>query len=411
VGTDTHALTGQEFPAAYFATSLTHEFGYFGDTPFTSAPIEELNLLGGPVVCSPTVPTENWAAFGTADGLGLILAVPPQPYLSSDWLLCLLAHVTPAVGYISPLAYFDVPPGAVREETIYLIPGPIDSGRAIVYDLIPHTTWTFDLNSTEGWTSNSTSVSVIEGILMAYLSPVDWLDSHDSLWIMGGITPTVSIRARSRDTASTICLQFITAKDPSWDSNKTECVQVASTNFGAYEFRMQRNASWNGNAITQLRLTALKPGWLEMDSLKVNQAGHAWEFETNGNSEGWLAWSQLETLQVNDGFLSTRSTGTDPYMGSPGALKIDAATLSLVEFRMKVSAGTLGQLFFITESDEAYDEIKSLPFSVIADGQFHTYTLDMSVVSQWNGTISQIRLDPTDTSASIEIDYLRVKGK
>jgi hypothetical protein len=170
VGTDTHALTGQEFPAAYFATSLTHEFGYFGDTPFTSAPIEELNLLGGPVVCSPTVPTENWAAFGTADGLGLILAVPPQPYLSSDWLLCLLAHVTPAVGYISPLAYFDVPPGAVREETIYLIPGPIDSGRAIVYDLIPHTTWTFDLNSTEGWTSNSTSVSVIEGILMAYQS-------------------------------------------------------------------------------------------------------------------------------------------------------------------------------------------------------------------------------------------------
>jgi hypothetical protein len=174
---------------------------------------------------------------------------------------------------------------------------------------------------------------------------------------------------------------------------------------------MQGNTAWNGNAIPQLRLTASKPGWLEIDSLKINQHGYAWEFETDADSEGWLAWSQLETLQVNKGLLSTRSTGSDPYMGSPDALSIDAATLSLIEFRMKVSAGTLGELFFITDSDEVYDGNKSLPFSVIADGQFHTYTLDMSVVSQWQGTIRQLRLDPTDTSAEIEIDYVRVRGR
>jgi hypothetical protein len=315
------------------------------------------------------------------------------------------------VGYITPIAYFDVPPGAIREETIYLIPGPIDSGRAIVYDLIPHTIWTFDLNSTEGWTSSSTPVSVVNGVLSAYFSPADWLTSRDGLQINGAITPTVSIRTRFIDTASTICLQFIIATDSSWNSSKSECVLVAPNNFHTYEFPMQGNTAWNGNAIPQLRLTASKPGWLEIDSLNINQHGYAWEFETDADSEGWLAWSQLETLQVNKGLLSTRSTGSDPYMGSPDALSIDAATLSLIELRMKVSAGTLGELFFITDSDEVYDGNKSLLFSVIADGQFHTYTLDMSVVSQWQGTIRQLRLDPTDTSAEIEIDYVRVRGR
>jgi hypothetical protein len=32
----------------------------------------------------------------------------------------------------------------------------------------------------------------------------------------------------------------------------------------------------------------------------------------------------------------------------------------------------------------------------------------MSAVKGWNGTITQIRLDPTDTQASVEVDNIRM---
>ena len=202
-GTDNHRLTSQEFPAAYFAPSLTREFGYFGAAPFTGAPIEELNRVEGPSGCPDVAPTENWAAFGTSGGLGLILAVPPQPYIASAaWHLCLVRHDTQAVGYIAPAALFDIPPKAIREETVYLIPGPIDKGRAVVYDLIPHTSWMFDLNSLEGWhnTLPQQPDMVENGILSAHLSADRFLMSRADLHISGAIAQTVTLRARAKDT-------------------------------------------------------------------------------------------------------------------------------------------------------------------------------------------------------------------
>jgi hypothetical protein len=135
----------------------------------------------------------------------------------------------------------------------------------------------------------------------------------------------------------------------------------------------------------------------------------AWEFKTAGDAEGWSAWNQLAPLQVSDGHLLTQSSGDDPYMGSR-ELNVDAKALPLVEINMKVAAGVAAQLFFITDADDTYDESKSLRFDIQSDGEFHTYTLDMSKVPGWKGKIRQIRLDPTETRAAIEIDYIHMIG-
>ena len=405
-GTDTHALASQEFPAAYFATSLTHEYSYFGDAPFTGAPIEEARLVGGPVVCPPVVPTENWAAFGTAEGLGLILAVPPQAYLSSDWLLCLLSHVTPAVGYISPLAQFDVPPGSVREETIYLIPGLIEEGRGIVYDLIPHTAWTFDLNSLEGWRATAEKASVENGVLTTSLSPDSHLTSFANLHIPGVIA-SVTMRARTKERNADICLHFITTSDPYWDTNKVACASIAPGELETHTFDLHANPVWTDGMITQLRLSASHSTMVDIDSIAANIMGYAWEFDSVGDTEGWIIWNQLEAMEARDGSLLIRSTGNDPYMGSP-AVSVDASVLRTIELRMKIAAGYTAQIFFTTELDSVFDEAKSLVFTPLADGDFHAYTLDMSSVNPWQGSITQIRLDPTDQPSAVEIDYIRI---
>jgi hypothetical protein len=144
-------------------------------------------------------------------------------------------------------------------------------------------------------------------------------------------------------------------------------------------------------------------------SLDTN--GKAWEFDKGGDTESWNAMNQLSDLKVSEGHLQTNSLGRDPYMGSP-QFAIDAQLFHTVTINMKVTKAVEGiaQLFFGTVADNNYTEAKSLRFPIQADGEFHTYSLDMSQVQGWTGIIKQLRFDPTDTQATIEIDYIRITG-
>lgn len=414
-GNDSHALATHEFPAAYFERSLTRMFGYFDDAPFTGAPMSELDHrtkqgeIAGTGNCPFVYPTENWAAFTGADKIGLILFLPSQPYLEPRWNFCLL-YDAPTVGYAGPLAYFDVPPQAVRDLHYYLIPGQIDEARGIVYDLMPHTAWNFDLDSPEGWRGASSADSVQNGILTAHLSTGNLLTSHNGLRVAGAVSPSVLVHARAQNDAAHLCLYFITNKDSAWDETKSSCADVPAGEFQTGVIDMSGNEIWNSGVVTQLAFASSTDAVVEFDSIQVEQRGQAWEFESDGDVEGWLAWNQLASFTVGSGILSTRATGSDPYLGSP-TITLDAALNPVIEIRMAVSAGSSAKIYFITSSDKDYDEDKALTFSIQGDGQFHTYTLDMSKVARWKGIIAQIRLDPTDAASSIEIDYIRILPK
>jgi WD40 repeat protein len=135
--------------------------------------------------------------------------------------------------------------------------------------------------------------------------------------------------------------------------------------------------------------------------------GTTWEFDSEDDNEGWRAWNQVSFLYVNQGSLNGMSTGNDPSIGSP-VFAIDAKSNPIINIRMNVSAGDSAQLFFITSSDKNYDETKSLRFTVSGDSNFHTYVLDMSTISGWKGTITQIRLDPIETQGTFQVDYIRI---
>ena len=133
----------------------------------------------------------------------------------------------------------------------------------------------------------------------------------------------------------------------------------------------------------------------------------AWEFERNGDTEGWVAWNQLYAMRARSGRLMAESAGGDPYMASP-ALAMDAQSFPIIQIRMSVSSGSTAQVFFITDADTEYDEAKSQRFSITGHRQFHIYTIDMSTAPGWTGTITQLRLDPVDTQGAIDIDYIRL---
>ncbi len=132
-----------------------------------------------------------------------------------------------------------------------------------------------------------------------------------------------------------------------------------------------------------------------------------WEFESY-DSEGWMNTNMLTPFLVQNGTLATRSTGPDPYMVGPN-IQVQARTDDIVTIRMKLSAGQYAQIFWIRRGAGQYSESKSMVFPVNPDGQFHTYEVCVGRSPEWNGTITQIRLDPTNVAdALVEIDYIRI---
>ncbi|MGD8814457.1 MAG: hypothetical protein PVI78_08270, partial [Anaerolineales bacterium] len=135
--------------------------------------------------------------------------------------------------------------------------------------------------------------------------------------------------------------------------------------------------------------------------------GYWWEFGVQGDNEGWYPWNDLTPLRTAEGLLQSTSTSNDPYMMSH-PISADASRLSRIEIRMRTSAGREASIFFITESDSDWGEDKALHFPVTGVGQFHIYKLDMATVNSWRGTITGLRLDPTNSIGDIEIDFMRL---
>ena len=132
-----------------------------------------------------------------------------------------------------------------------------------------------------------------------------------------------------------------------------------------------------------------------------------WDFNQDGNIEGWKVQNQLDPLQTSMGNLVTKSTGDDPFMVSP-TISVNASAFSYIEIQMKTSAGDTAGIYFSTNSESGYDESKALHYPITSDGQFHTYIFSMANVKKWSGEITQIRFDPTNAQADIEINYIHI---
>jgi hypothetical protein len=148
-------------------------------------------------------------------------------------------------------------------------------------------------------------------------------------------------------------------------------------------------------------------GGLQIDSIRLETRCQVLDFYTAEDAAGIQAVNQLEDLAVAAGSLQLRSTGTDPYFHLPLQSTFEAEDTPQIEIRMNVSAGFIAQLFFAPEGGVISEE-NSLVFEIVPGGQFHTYIIDLASVPTWTGRIRDLRLDPSDSVAEIEVDYILI---
>lgn len=137
---------------------------------------------------------------------------------------------------------------------------------------------------------------------------------------------------------------------------------------------------------------------------------HYFDFEKNGEWNGWYVIGGLTNENANQGTLSGTLINNDPIL-SKDYVHIIADQNRWAHIRMKNNTdGTSAQFWWVNEFG-VYDAVnRNLPFTISAnDTTYKTYHIDMSQDPDWEGTVKLIRFDPSNPtvgSGSIDVDYI-----
>jgi hypothetical protein len=154
----------------------------------------------------------------------------------------------------------------------------------------------------------------------------------------------------------------------------------------------------------------LNINWNEQGSIPQSGDYH-WEFATERDMEGWGEQEiiQLDNQIVKNGLLFLHSTNENSFISAPQPLSIDSNVYKKIYLRMKVSNGYYGRVYFITDKDREYNDLKRIDIPIIDNKRYYVYQVNMGLHEKWTGTIVGIRFQPADRSDStIYFDYFRM---
>ena len=139
--------------------------------------------------------------------------------------------------------------------------------------------------------------------------------------------------------------------------------------------------------------------------LVAEEIGIAWEFNEDGNSEGWETFSSLSDLAVSNGTLKASVTGDWAQLIGP-VIDLTARDYGFMQIRMK-TIGPESAVIYWTGDSSAFGFNK---FTVIGDSTLHEYEIPIYKSNAWKGQIQQItRITMlAQVGTDIEIDYIRI---
>ena len=132
---------------------------------------------------------------------------------------------------------------------------------------------------------------------------------------------------------------------------------------------------------------------------------YGFEFETNGDFEGWTV-SGVTGSQVNGGTLSGTSSSSSAYLQREQLL-FDSGAFSHLLLRINASVNGTCRLRWITDQDGTYDSAKEVTASYTNAGSDQLISFDCAADSDWTDSITGMRIYPSDQSgASFQLEWV-----
>jgi hypothetical protein len=157
--------------------------------------------------------------------------------------------------------------------------------------------------------------------------------------------------------------------------------------------------------IRKIFLTALFATLLSFCGLQAEQVGIGWEFNSDGNVEGWSTTPAFSNLAVAGGVLQANVVGDFPCFVSP-EFSLAAAEYGFIVLRMK-APGATAAIFYWDSDPVTYGFIR---VDVAGDSSFHDYAVPVFQRRTWIGSIRKFNsiMVNAPKGANVEIDYLRI---
>jgi glycerophosphoryl diester phosphodiesterase len=133
-----------------------------------------------------------------------------------------------------------------------------------------------------------------------------------------------------------------------------------------------------------------------------------WNFDEEGDLEGWQPNGYLKDVKVKGGILTCMASGVDPILELRTLIEIEASPWQAIEMRMLATKDGIAEFFWSNTTQTKYGGFspeKRTQFRVRGDGRWHVYR----IMPFWHpeGRIIRLRFDPYD-GASFAIDYIRI---
>ncbi len=134
-----------------------------------------------------------------------------------------------------------------------------------------------------------------------------------------------------------------------------------------------------------------------------------WDLSVEAERRGWMPNETLEELSDDPRRFCLRATDNDAWIASPG-FGLPVGEIVAARIRMSIhnpaygrDAG-VGQLYWMCDGDEAFEEERCVTFPVINDGELHDYEVTLAGQAAWptEGELLCLRLDPANAECAIE---------
>ena len=138
-----------------------------------------------------------------------------------------------------------------------------------------------------------------------------------------------------------------------------------------------------------------------------------WEFNTDGDTEGWMPNGKIQDLAAKDGVMTATIAAniTDPFVNVSGVPPWDANDITGVLARMRWSAdaSTAGgkQFFWFNPSHT------SKGYEVSDSNDWQIVFVDLLGEANWTGNVDRIRFDLADgmgEDRTVEFDWIRLES-
>lgn len=123
--------------------------------------------------------------------------------------------------------------------------------------------------------------------------------------------------------------------------------------------------------------------------------------------------NDVDGLSVTtDGVISYVAGGMDPYVyllaeKKNSRLSFDAEEYNALQFSVKCTNSTEGQLYFVAGSKTSHNAEQQVKFNMTGNGEWQTYTVVLSGVTDYSGKVTGFRFDIGTSGEKVEIKDIK----